>query len=347
MKRTIIILITTLLLIAAIVGGFFAYRIYENIYIPNVIIPDNGEAHLYIPSGADYHELTDSLFALGVLEDIDGFLWLADKKSLADNFSGGHFIIRDGMSNNEIINTIRSGRQAPVKVVFHNIRTVEELAGIISDQLELDSMEMTALLNDNNYISSLGYTKETIPALFIPNTYEFYWTTSAEEFIARMQKEHDRFWNETRLEKAKSTGLSPIEISTLASIIDEETSKNDEKAKIAGVYVNRLQRGIPLQADPTIKFALGDPTIKRVLSSYLTVDSPYNTYENAGLPPGPIRIPSIAAMEAVIDYQKHEYLYFCAKADFSGYHAFAKTLSQHLRNARKYQQALNKKRIYR
>jgi len=347
MKRKLIVIIAILLVIAAIVGGFYAYHIYKNMYTSNVIIPDKGEVHLYLPSNASYSELTDSLLALNVLQDADGFQWLAGKKSLPETFSSGHYILRDGMSNNEIINTIRAGRQVPVKVVFHNVRTVEELAGIISGQLELDSAGMASLLNDNNYISSLGYTKETIPALFIPNTYEFYWTTNAEEFISRMQKEHDRFWNESRMEKAVRAGLSPIEISTLASIIDEETSKNDEKSKIAGVYINRLKRGIPLQADPTIKFALGDPTIKRVLSSYLTIDSPYNTYKNAGLPPGPIRIPSIAAMEAVMNYQKHEYLYFCAKADFSGYHAFAKTLTQHLRNAKKYQQALNKKRIYR
>ena len=209
----------------------------------------------------------------------------------------------------------------------------------------IDSVDIAQLLTDTAYIHSIGYTKETLPALFIPNTYEVYWDMSAKDFIQRMEKENKAFWNTDRMEKAKAIGLSPIEVATLASIVEEETANNEEKPMVAGLYINRLKRGMLLQADPTIKFSLQDFGLKRILYKHLEVKSPYNTYKNAGLPPGPIRIPSIRGLESVLNHAKHNYLYMCAKEDFSGTHNFAVTSAQHAANARKYQQALNRRGI--
>ena len=199
--------------------------------------------------------------------------------------------------------------------------------------------------NDTTYISKLGYTKETLPALFIPNTYEVYWNMSNEDFMQRMVKEHKAFWNEKRLKQAEAIGLTPIEVATLASIVEEETANNAEKPMVAGLYINRLKKGMLLQADPTVKFSMQDFGLKRILYKHLEVDSPYNTYKYAGLPPGPIRIPSYQGLESVLNYTKHNYLYMCAKEDFSGTHNFAVTSAQHEANARRYQQALNRKGI--
>ncbi|NJM16447.1 MAG: endolytic transglycosylase MltG [Bacteroidales bacterium] len=200
---------------------------------------------------------------------------------------------------------------------------------------------------DTALVDSLGFNAQTFPAMFIPNTYELYWTVTAKGFIVRMHKEYQQFWDRNRTEKLQRSGLSQLEVSALAAIVDEETRFNSEKPRVAGVYVNRLKKGMKLQADPTVKFAVGNFNIKRVLHAHLAVASPYNTYKNYGLPPGPIRIPSIAGIDAVLNYEKHEYIYFCANADFSGKHAFAKTLAQHNANAAKYRRALNRNKIWR
>jgi UPF0755 protein len=215
----------------------------------------------------------------------------------------------------------------------------------MGQKLLLDSAEVIQRLTDKTYLAQYGLTPETAVCLFIPNTYEVYWTMNAEQFVARMKKEHTRFWNEERRAKARAQGLTPEEVVTLASIVDEETNKNDEKPMVAGLYLNRLKRGMLLQADPTVKYAHGKFDLRRILLVHLTIDSPYNTYKYAGLPPGPIRIPSMAAIESVLNPAKHNYLYMCAKEDFSGYHNFASTLSQHNANARRYQQALNQRGI--
>ena len=231
-------------------------------------------------------------------------------------------------------------------VTFNNVRTREELAGKLAKQLQSDSLSfLTAFKNDSNAIRN-GFKPETLPALFIPNTYSFYWTTTPAVFLTRMKREYDAFWNEARKLKAKALGLTTDQVATLASIVQEESNKNDEKPVIAGVYLNRLHKNWPLQADPTIRFALGDFTIRRILTAQLAVDSPYNTYKNAGLPPGPINFPEISSLEAVLNACVHDFFYFCAKEDFSGYHNFAKTLSEHNQNARKYQEALNKMKIF-
>ena len=238
---------------------------------------------------------------------------------------------------------LRGGLQTPVKVTFNNMRDVKMLAGRISQQIEADSLSIVSLLSNSDSLNAMGFNAKTIPALFLPNTYEFYWNTTAGQFVDKMRREYDKFWNEERRNKAKAVGLTPVEVSTLASIVDKETNKTDEMARIAGVYLNRLRDGWLLQADPTLVFALGDFELKRVLNVHKEVESPYNTYKYPGLPPGPICIPSLAAINAVLSPEKHHYYYFCAKEDFSGYHNFAKTLAEHNKNAQKYQKELNKR----
>ena len=257
----------------------------------------------------------------------------------------GNYAIRPGDSMRDICLRLLSGNQTPVKLVVPSVRTLDRLAGSVGKQLMTDSVTVMNLLTDAHFLDSLGYTAETIPCLFVPNTYEVYWTISPEQFVARMVRERNAFWTPARIAKAKAQGLTPNEVMTLASIVDEETIKNDEKPLVAGLYLNRLKRGMLLQADPTVKYALGEFELRRILYVHLQTDSPYNTYKYAGLPPGPIRIPSISGIESVLNPAKHSYLYMCAKEDFSGYHNFATTLSQHNDNARRYQQALNKRGI--
>lgn len=237
---------------------------------------------------------------------------------------------------------LANGHQTPVNLVIPSVRTLGQLARTVSRQIMADSASIASLFNDTVYCAGLGYTRETLPALFIPNTYQVYWNLSPRMFMERMRREHARFWTKERKEKAQKMGLTEIEVSTLASIVEEETAAHAEKPMVAGLYLNRLQKGIPLQADPTVKFALQDFGLKRILFKHLEVESPYNTYKNPGLPPGPIRIPSISGLESVLNYTSHRYLYMCAKEDFSGTHNFAVTLSQHAVNARRYQAALNK-----
>jgi UPF0755 protein len=251
------------------------------------------------------------------------------------------------MTNNEIINKLRSGRQDPVRVTFNKIRTLEQFADHISDQIEVDAGKLLLLMNTRAIQDKYGFNEYTIKCMFIPNTYEFYWNTSEERFLERMFKEYNKFWNAERTIKATKMNMSKEQIITLASIVEEETQRNTEKSTVAGVYMNRLRIGMRLQADPTIIYAVGDFNIKRVLKKHYEIDSPYNTYLNAGLPPGPICIPEISTIDAVLSYEKNDYLYFCAKSDFSGYHSFAKTLEQHNRNAYLYRRELNKRKIYR
>lgn len=236
------------------------------------------------------------------------------------------------------------GRQTPVKLIVPSVRTIGQLSRTVARQIMADSASISTLLTDSLYCDSLGYTRETIASLFLPNTYEVYWNMTAQGFIARMQKEYARFWDKNRRAKASEIGLTPTEVSTLASIVEEETANRSEKPTIAGLYLNRLRIGMPLQADPTVKFALQDFGLKRILYKHLETESAYNTYKHPGLPPGPIRIPSIEGIESVLNYAPHNYLYMCAKEDFSGTHNFAATLAEHQVNARRYQAALNRMR---
>lgn len=327
-------------------GLYWAYQLYKDIYKPNVTIREDKETYLFIPTGSTYADVVEALHKNRYVKDTASFNWLAQKMNYVNKVKPGRYLIEDNMSNKRLINMLRAGIQKPVKVVFHNIRTTNQLAGVISRQIEADSVSLVKILNSKQNAENYGFTKEAFIAMFIPNTYELYWNTSAEEFCDRMLKEYKKFWNAERMAKAEQIDYNPVEITTIASIVEEETQHNPEKPTIAGVYINRLQRGMALQADPTVKFAVGDFAIKRVLDKHTAVLSPYNTYRQPGLPPGPICIPSISSINAVLNYQRHEYLYFCAKADFSGSHSFAKTLQQHNINADEYRRALNRNRIY-
>lgn len=270
-----------------------------------------------------------------------GFKILAKHNNLDKQKYTGRYPIYNNDNMHSIYRRIVCHEQAPMNVIIPATRTIAQLLATVDKQLMLDSATLSTFTTTPLYYKRIGYTKETLPTLFIPNTYEVYWDISPERFMIRMMKERRNFWNETRLAKAEALGMSIEEVATLASIVDEETNNDAEKPIVAGLYINRLKRGIPLQADPTIKFALGDFTRKRILTADLQVESPYNTYKYKGLPPGPIRIPTIQAIESVLNYKKHDYIYMCAKEDLSGTHNFAKTLTEHNANARRYQQALN------
>ena len=320
---------------------------YSIVWMPNVRLPKGEVKIILIPSGIDYRGVLNILSQDSVLRHPATFDMLARRKHYPGFIHPGRYLFRAGMSNNTMINMLRGGFQQPVKVTLHNIRTKEQLAGIVSRKLELDSAELVRLLSDATFVAGFGMDTATVISLFIPDTYEFYWNIPAERFVQRMYREYNRFWNKQRLKEAEQIGLTPVEVTTLASIVQEEVLHQDEMPKIAGVYLNRLKKGIRLQADPTIKFALRDFDRRRIITRDLHIKSPYNTYKYAGLPPGPIRIPSKEAIDAVLHAEKSSYLYFCAKDDFSGYHYFSKTLAEHNRYARKYRRVLNKKRIYR
>jgi len=311
------------------------------------VIPADGGTTLYIPSGSTYSQILDTIQSDLKIKKPELLDWLAKKKKYPLSIQPGKYIIKESISINELVNILRSGRQSPVKVTFNNMRTLNQIARKFGRQLEVDSVQIMDFLADESNYATDGFKKENIISVFIPDTYEFYWNTDAKGVYQRMLKEYKRFWNVERETKAKEKGLSKTEVSILASIIDDEVTKKDDKPKIAGVYLNRLKRGIPLQACPTIKFAMNDFTITRVLKVHLDTDSPYNTYKYRGFPPGPIGCPSVEGLDAVMNAEKHDYLYFAAKADFSGYHNFSRTLSEHNRYAAEYQRELNKRKIYR
>ena len=258
----------------------------------------------------------------------------------------GRYVITPHTGVLPLYRKLRNGQQDPIQLTIPTCRTMEKLAGALSQKLMLDSLELINAFTDEEFCKQAGYSTATLPALFIPNTYEVYWDITLEGFITRMQKENKAFWNTEREQKAKALSLSHEEIFTLASIVDEETANDAEKPIIAGLYLNRLRQGMPLQADPTVKFAVGDFSLRRITGEHLHKESPYNTYLNIGLPPGPIRIASIKGIDAVLYHQVHNYLYMCAKADFSGTHAYAATFNEHKKNARNYIRALNERNIH-
>ena len=340
--RFTILLVLGILLVFALAFGYWLYR---SVMSPNVKTAAGKDIVLYIPTGSDYEQVKSLIEKAGFLVNDKSFYFVAEKKEYPENIHPGRYIVKDGMSNNHLVNMLRGGLQSPVKVTFNNMRNVDMLAGRISSQIEADSASISNLLHNEDYINQLGFNNYTIPALFLPDTYEFYWNTDAQGFVARMFQEYNKFWTEERKQQAQSQGLSPIQVSTLASIVNKETNMSDEMPRVAGVYINRLKNNWLLQADPTLIFAWNDFSIKRVLDRHKEIESPYNTYKYIGLPPGPICIPSLAALKAVLNAEVHHYFYFCAKEDFSGYHNFAKTLGEHNRNAAKYQQALNQRGI--
>jgi UPF0755 protein len=338
-----LLLAGVLLILVAAVRIYIAYK---DIYSPNVLLQkEKKQAHLYIPTGAGFDAVLSQLISEDVITDSASFVWLAKKSGYINKVHPGHYLVKDRMSNKELINMLKTGMQTPVRVRFQNIRTRNQLAGALGAQLEADSLTILQFLNDNALMARFGFTAENAMAMFVPNTYEFYWNTGTPALMERMYKEYQTFWNEEREQAARAISLTPVEVHILASIVDEECLVRKEEPVIASVYLNRLRKGMRLQADPTVRFALGDFTINRVLKKHLEIESPYNTYKYAGLPPGPIYLPSISAIDAVLHPEKNDYLYFCAKDDLSGYHNFSKTMEQHLRYARLYQKALNKRGI--
>jgi len=339
-RRTISIVFIVLVLVACVIG-------YKMIYMNNVWLGDQASEDVFIPTNANFDKVKNLLYQKGLIINRKSFEWVAQKKAYPSHIRPGKYLVKRGMSNNTLINMLRSGKQEPVKLVFNNIRTKMDFAQRISEQIEADSSSIIKLLNDKSYVKKFGLNTENILVTFIPNTYETWWNITADELITRMNKEYDKFWTEERKEKAKKIGLTVPQVSILASIVEKETNKDSEKPRIAGVYLNRLKYGMLLEADPTLVWALGDFSIKRVLNEYKKLDSPYNTYKYFGLPPGPICLPSIASIDAVLNFEKHYYLYFCAKDDLSGFHNFAYNYEQHSMNARKYQQALDRMNIKR
>ncbi|HEX9825557.1 MAG TPA: endolytic transglycosylase MltG [Flavobacteriaceae bacterium] len=336
-------------LIGIVIAAYFAYFVYSAMFKPNTAF-NNEIAYIYIPTNASYNEVRSQLDTL--LIDIGKFDALAKQKKYISNIKAGKYAIKKGMNNNDIINSIRSNN-IPVKVAFNNQETLEDLAGRISTQIEADSLSLLQAMASESFLKSNGFETKTALGMYIPNSYEFFWNTSEEQFRDRMLKEYHHFWNASRMEKAQALNLSPTEIMTLASIVQKETTKVDERPRVAGVYINRLKAGMPLQADPTVIYAIkeqsGDfkQTIKRVLYKDLELDSPYNTYKYAGLPPSLITMPDISSIDAVLNYEKHDYYYFVADINNFGYHKFAKSLAQHNKNRQDYVRWINQQGVNR
>ena len=336
-----------IVLIGLIGAGMFSYYIYSVMLVPNTNF-NSKEAYIFVSTDANFAEVRADLEPL--LKNIETFETLAKQKKYVNNIKAGRFLITKGMTNNDIVNSIRS-RNLPIKLAFNNQHTLSDLAARISSQIEADSTALISAFTDKEFLKSHGFTKANALGMYLPNSYEFFWNTSATTFRNRMLKEYNRFWNANRLEKAKTIGLTPHEVMALAAIVHEESKQASEQPRIAGVYINRLKNTWPLQADPTLKFAAyqlpkyKNTIIKRVLNVHKTINSPYNTYKYKGLPPGLIAMPDLTAIEAVLNYERHSYFYFAADAKNPGFHQFAKTLKGHNQNARNYQAYLNRRGV--
>ena len=322
------------------------FHYYQNFFQPNITTGDRPYTYIYIHTGWDFPAVKNILTDHHYINDKTSFEWVAKKKKYDVKVRPGRYKISNGMNNNELVNLLRSGKQEPVRLILQNVRTPEEFAGKVAAQIEGDSISILNLLHHPDYLREFGAGPATAFTLFIPNTYEFFWNTTADQFIRRMYRERQKFWDDERLAKMRREGLDIAGVITLASIVEKETAKNTEKPVIAGVYINRLHKGWPLQADPTLIFAWNDYSIKRVLNMHKEINSPYNTYKYTGLPPGPICLPSVSSIDAVLNYEKHAYMYFCAKDDLSGYHTFSITLAEHSKKAERYQAALKRINIH-
>jgi UPF0755 protein len=308
------------------------------------VIHDNG-GYLYVRTGMTYEMFLEEVKRLKLLRDPFSFHMVSRLMKLNQYLKPGRYKIHAGMNNYELISLLRSGRQTPLRFTFSTMRTLPQLIGWMARQFEVDSITLASTFYNSRVLDSLQLDSLTIATIFIPNTYEMYWNTSARNILNRMCREYEKFWNKERLEKASALKLTRTEVFILASIVEQETRREEEKPWIAGVYLNRLRKGWKLEADPTLIFAVGDFSIRRVLNVHKTIDSPFNTYKYKGLPPGPICIPSIASIDAVLNYEPHDFLFFCAREDMSGYHVFARTYQEHMVNARKFRKALDQQGI--
>lgn len=317
----------------------FTFYIYQIVYTAN-ILTERDDRMFIIRKGYTFRQVQEDLGKGGFVNDMVSFSLVARLMDYDKEIQPGRFLLRRNMTNIQAIRVLKSGQQEAVKITFTNVRLISELAEKITKNTGVRPEEFDDAVDDFVENNKDGFTKENVISLFIPNTYEVYFNVLPEDLVGRMNSEYKKFWTEERQAKAKKLGLTPIEVSTLASIVQAETVKKEEAPIIAGLYINRLKNDIPLQADPTLVFASGDFGLKRVLNQHKEIDSPYNTYKYAGLPPGPINMPQISTIDAVLNYQQHKYIYMCAREDFSGYHNFANTLNEHNKNARKYQTAL-------
>ncbi|KZS41832.1 aminodeoxychorismate lyase [Aquimarina aggregata] len=342
-------ILLAIVLLGLVGGSIFAYFVYQAIFSPNTKF-ETETATIYIPTDATYTELIEEISPL--VKDVYSFDRIARRKGYIDHIKAGRYILTKGLNNNDIINTLRS-KNRPIQLSFNNQERLENLAGRIAKQIEADSISLLNSFKDSIFLKSKGFTEESALAMYVPNKYEFFWNTSASQFRERMFKEYTRFWNDERLRKAKEIKLTPIQVMTIASIVQKETAKVDERPRVAGVYLNRFLNGWKLDADPTVIYAIKkhrndwDTVIKRVLYKDLGLDSPYNTYKYATLPPGPIAMPDISSIDAVINYEKHDYYFFVANVENFGYHKFAKTIGQHNRNKKQYINWVNKQGINR
>ncbi|MBP5457785.1 MAG: endolytic transglycosylase MltG [Paludibacteraceae bacterium] len=341
LKKTIWITAGVLVSILAVVG--FIY--YRTMLSPNVVVKGEPK-YLLVYEEDTFDDVVKHLKKLGAMKDMDSFIRTAKRNGYPEQICPGRYKLEDGMSNYLLVHRLINNRQAPLSITFNNIRTKKQLAQRLSEQLMMKEADLLDLLNDPVALSEFGVSPESSVALFIPNSYEVYWTVTPNDLLCRMKKEYDKFWTKERMNKLAEVGISQLEVSTLASIVEEETNKLEERPMVAGLYLNRLRKGMKLQADPTVKFALGNFALRRLLSGHLSVNSPYNTYQNFGLPPGPIRIPSMNAIDAVLNYARHDYLFMCAKSDRSGYHDFTVTFDEHKGNATKYRKSLDERNIH-
>ncbi len=339
-KKILIGGLVSLVLIGFICTGTIYYFLFAPQFHPQKT------TYIYIDRDDTIDSIYNKVKNQGHPTSFKGFLWMAKYRDYPRNIHTGRYAIHPGENVYHVFSRLYRGYQDPINLTIGSVRTLDRLARSIGKQLMIDSAEVAKVMNDSLFQHKLSYNKETIPCLFIPETYQVYWDMSVTDLFERMQKEHQKFWNQERLNKATAIGMTPAEVCTLASIVEEETNNNPEKPMVAGLYINRLHSDMPLQADPTIKFALQDFGLRRITNAHLSVDSPYNTYRNLGLPPGPIRIPSPIGLDAVLNYVKHDFIYMCAKEDFSGTHNFASNYADHMKNARKYWNALNERKIF-
>jgi UPF0755 protein len=335
LKKVALFLVFSVLLIS------FTFYAYQIVYMPNILV-DREDRLFVVKKDFTFRKVQEELGRGNFVNDMVSFSFLAKLAGYDKQIQPGRYVLRRGMTNLQAIKVLKSGRQEPVKVTFTNVRLLKELGEKITKNTGLTSDEFDDALEDFIDNNKEGFTKENVISMFIPNTYEVYFNVSPEDMVERMNTEYKKFWNKERLAKAEKLGFTRIEVSILASIVQAETIKKDEAPTIAGLYINRLKKGMPLQADPTLVFASGDFGLKRVLNVHKEIDSPYNTYKYAGLPPGPINLPQVSSIDAVLNYKVHNYRYMCAKEDFSGYHNFASTLDEHSKNAKRYQTALTR-----
>lgn len=343
-KKIISIVSVVVISVLLVYGLYFVQKVFS----PNTKFSEN-EVYVYVPTDANYEQVKQLL--LPYVEDMERFETVASKRGYTENVIPGRFLLTKGMNSYELVKSLRLN--SAVKLAFNNQERIENLAGRVGSQIEADSISLLQAFKDSTFLKENGFNEETILALFIPNTYEIYWNTSAVKFRDKMLKEYRSFWTEVRIAQAQKQGLTPIQATTLASIVHKESVKKDERPRIAGVYLNRLRLEMPLQADPTVIYALKkksndfNQVIKRVFYKDLVMPHPYNTYMNIGLPPGPIAMPDVTALEAVLNPEKNDFIYFCASVDRFGYHEFATTLEEHNVNAKKYSDWINSQGVQR